>query len=504
MTDEEEFDDECTDEVFRTDCPGRVEVGLGDPDLDSMQSASAAKYKKIDVNWVQRPSYSKFYSKILINYENLNKVEVIEQQLGGKSPKDIFDKMTEGLFEMLSVESNLYAAQNNHFLNATPEDYQTFIGVLLLSGYRPVPRQRMYWSSDDDVGCDLIRNAIPRNRFYSLKRYLHFNDNDKINENCRDRLFKIRPVIDLFNRNFQLFNFFSAKYSVDEKMVRYYGRHGLKQFIHGKPIRFGFKEWALCCSETGYTYKFNVYQGASDRPKDTPLGVSVVEEMTNGLPEGSEVFFDNFFTNHSLMVLLKEKNIKATGTLRSNRISKDAFTSPEDFKRKKDRGYYEMVVDEVNGICGVRWKDNNVLSCLSNAYGCVPTTRVKRRIGQERKDVDVPCMIAEYNKGMGGVDMSDWKTERYRTMIRGKKWYFVIFSHCIDVAVVNTTVLYNMANPSSKLDLLDVRRYITKCLLQPHAKAIPRRVSSKISDEIRKSGDHVIERTEGKSTWHNK
>ncbi|CAI6371246.1 unnamed protein product [Macrosiphum euphorbiae] len=30
-------------------------------------------------------------------------------------------------------------------------------------------------------------------------------------------------------------------HSIDESMVPYFGRHGCKQFIRGKPIRFGFK-----------------------------------------------------------------------------------------------------------------------------------------------------------------------------------------------------------------------------------------------------------------------
>ena len=33
----------------------------------------------------------------------------------------------------------------------------------------------------------------------------------------------------------------SEKYSIDEIMVPYYGRHSSKQYIRGKPIRFGYK-----------------------------------------------------------------------------------------------------------------------------------------------------------------------------------------------------------------------------------------------------------------------
>ena len=91
------------------------------------------------------------------------------------------------------------------------------------------------------------------------------------------------------------------------------------------------------------------------------------------------------------------------------------------------------------------------------------------------------------------------KPERYRSCIQGKKWYFCLISHTFDVAVVNTTILYNLANPQSKLDLLDVRRYIVKCLLKKNVERGKKRVFSKtIPKEVRQSDGHFIERTEGK------
>jgi hypothetical protein len=50
--------------------------------------------------------------------------------------------------------------------------------------------------------------------------------------------------------------------SIDESMIPYYGKHYAKQYIKGKPIRFGFKNWALCTSN-GYMISFEVYTGKS-------------------------------------------------------------------------------------------------------------------------------------------------------------------------------------------------------------------------------------------------
>lgn len=49
--------------------------------------------------------------------------------------------------------------------------------------------------------------------------------------------------------------------SHDETMVEYYGKHGYKQCIRNKPIRFGYKVWCLN-SDHGYLVNFELYQGA--------------------------------------------------------------------------------------------------------------------------------------------------------------------------------------------------------------------------------------------------
>ena len=70
-------------------------------------------------------------------------------------------------------------------------------------------------------------------------------------------------MLDLLNANFIKLSYFFNEYSIDEKMIKYFGKHSIKQFIQKKPIRFGFKEWSLCCSKTEYTFDFDVYQDAS-------------------------------------------------------------------------------------------------------------------------------------------------------------------------------------------------------------------------------------------------
>nr|CAI5865056.1 unnamed protein product [Callosobruchus analis] len=107
-------------------------------------------------------------------------------------------------------------------------------------------------------------------------------------------------------------------------MIKYFGHHSSKQFIRGKPVRFGYKNWMLC-SSTGYCYNFDTYCGAvvgNQKTSALPLGSKVVLQMLDvvAVPSDHEIFFDNYFTSYSLMQTLKEKGFRATGTVKENRI----------------------------------------------------------------------------------------------------------------------------------------------------------------------------------------
>ncbi|XP_014777174.1 piggyBac transposable element-derived protein 3 [Octopus bimaculoides] len=106
------------------------------------------------------------------------------------------------------------------------------------------------------------------------------------------------------------FGIFEEHLAVDEMIVKYYGLHALKQFIRSKPIRFGYKFWALW-GVSGYCYNFDLYCGKSssdDNRADLLLGSKVVLNMLDVVeePQSYSVFFDNLFTGYELLVHLRE------------------------------------------------------------------------------------------------------------------------------------------------------------------------------------------------------
>ena len=63
-------------------------------------------------------------------------------------------------------------------------------------------------------------------------------------------------------------------------IIRYYGHHGLKQFIRAKAIRFGYKLWALC-SVSGFYFHFSLYCGKEpqESPSTAPFRNRVVHKL---------------------------------------------------------------------------------------------------------------------------------------------------------------------------------------------------------------------------------
>ena len=79
--------------------------------------------------------------------------------------------------------------------------------------------------------------------------------------------------------------------------------------------------------------------------------------------------------------------------------------------------------------------------------------------------VPKPNVIENYNSGMGGVDKLDWMVNKYRIMIRSKKWYWNLVTNMVDVTISNAHILYNLVQ-ERKVDLLDFRRSIAVAYLK--------------------------------------
>ena len=51
-------------------------------------------------------------------------------------------------------------------------------------------------------------------------------------------------------------------------------------------------------------------------------------------------------------------------------------------------------------------------------------------------------IVSKYNRGMGGVDVIDKLLGAYRPVIRGKKWWYPLFTNALNISVVAAWRLY--------------------------------------------------------------
>ena len=208
------------------------------------------------------------------------------------------------------------------------------------------------------------------------------NNNDLGPSKCA----KVIPIYDIMNRNLRQFGVFANDLSIDESMVPYSGRHSTKQFIRGKPIRFGYKLWALCSSD-GYPYHLDIYTGR-DANRASPLSESVVMKFADLLENssGKALYFDNFFTSYTTLDRLAERGIRATGTIRPNRTN-NCPLSKDDLK-KQQRGTYDYRSDGTIMVCS--WKDSAAVMLATNFDTVFPIQQCHRYSFQERKRVSIP------------------------------------------------------------------------------------------------------------------
>lgn len=186
-----------------------------------------------------------------------------------KSSSDIFKLFfNEEIIKFLTSSSNEYA----QFINCgnpaiTSEEIKIFVAILILSGYNKLPGKRFYWDKNNDMGNELVINSMRRNRFEQILRFFHCCDNS--NPDLGDKMWKLRPLVNMVKTNIHKHYIPEKNLSFDECMVKYFGKHGCKQYIHEKPIRFGYKVWCLNTVD-GYLVDFEIYQGKSYlRTKDT-------------------------------------------------------------------------------------------------------------------------------------------------------------------------------------------------------------------------------------------
>ena len=179
-------------------------------------------------------------------------------------------------------------------------------------------------------------------------------------------------------------------------------------------------------------YDFFVYDGKNSAELDDgKFGhlqkcAQVFAKLWDDLPghKNYQVFFDNWFTTLDLLHPLISKGIYAVGTIRLNRLQGCPLDANKDLM-KNGRGAMDYRCNSNSGIMAVKLVDNSVVNLVSNFVWVEPIGELERWCGKEKVRKNIPCpqIVQQYNKSMGGVNLTDILLSLYQTPGQTKRWY---------------------------------------------------------------------------------
>ena len=140
---------------------------------------------------------------------------------------------------------------------------------------------------------------------------------------------------------------------------------------------------------------------------------------------------DNFFRSFRLLEFLVANNIRASGTMRENRLG-DCTISKKKAIDKFEHEAMNYRTSAQHNLTVVAWKDNKTVYVASNRDVVEPLPQVQQRKKQKQAKVAISqlFLINQYNKGMEGVDQADQNIATYWIAVKAKKWWRAFFA-CI-------------------------------------------------------------------------
>ena len=123
-----------------------------------------------------------------------------------------------------------------------------------------------------------------------------------------------------------------------EAVKKFKGRCIFKQYIKGKPVRWGIKIFCVCCSLTSYLFNAMFYVGKCEDDSNKEASVThqtVVKLMQPLAGKNHGVYMDNYYTGIPLFRELEKMDILSTGTVRTNRKGLDKAVTMKKSEEKQ-------------------------------------------------------------------------------------------------------------------------------------------------------------------------
>jgi hypothetical protein len=390
----------------------------------------------------------------------------------------------EDMFEKISESTNEYARRKRvklddavfherEWKDTNAAEIKVFFAILIYMGVHRSPQVEEYWNADPGKGpLHAPRLYMTYKRFQQLKRFLkvsNLNTEDQRLPNDKIWWYKVEPLATEFQSAAKKYYTPGSKVSIDEIMIRCFGRtlHTVK--MPNKPIKQGYKVFAI--AEHGYIWTFawsSRLWGIIEMfryPAVSPTGSMVLNMITElpGIPgqaTGSNtsweivpysVYMDNYFTSVALFQELRNLGCGACGTARPKSGIPPILVELKDHVRAIPWG--SLFVSARDNVLCLAWQDNNVVFGLSTIHSPDDFVLSNRKrpaktstnaaiarapFGDEvRRQLEIPIFIDDYNHHMGGIDIANQYRSSYETHRKGERNWLPILYFFLDAAIIN-------------------------------------------------------------------
>ena len=366
------------------------------------------------------------------------------------------------LDKIVSYTNEYGRVHAKRWADITRQDLEAFIAVLFISGIQKRKDKPSNWFSDNRLlENPIIKKVMSGRKFLTILRYLHCCpvENKDPSAPDYDPVYKVTEVMKYLQTRYERLFVPGQQLSLDETLLRAFGRIKFKVRIVSKAARYGIKVYVLSDAATAFVLQVLIYTGKStynSEPDKVEKGktVQIVERLVEPYRDSFRtIYVDRFYTSVDLMKSLsKIMNLFITGTLMQNQIPKEIRLlkkSPEYRQMKRgDARKAKLIRHKIDnkqlesGIVG--WRDRKIVYCLSNDTNNCEFDQCTRRSADGLIRIPRPLSISEYNKYMGGVDLADMRRLHCSSTIMGQnRWWLKLFFYLLDVGTSNSLILHN-------------------------------------------------------------
>ncbi|XP_052245700.1 piggyBac transposable element-derived protein 4-like [Dreissena polymorpha] len=435
------------------------------------------------------------------------------------APLSMFNVLfDESMWQNMVTQTNKYAQsriQSAHSLkphsrltrwvDTTVDEMKVFMSLVLLMGIVRKPSLEDYWSTHENIETPFFNKTMSKNRFLLILSNFHIVDNDS--DDKSDRLYKIRPFLQMIIDNFQKYAP-ERDLSFDEGTCPFKGRVQFRVYNPQKPNKFGMKLFELCEASSGYCVGIDIYHGNTDcatyvetledETEDghvtshyidiTQTSKIVLGMMarTGTLTKGHHVYMDNYYTSPELYDVLSSYDTYACGTVRINR--KEVPKAFGSVKLKQDETIFRRREN-----LALKYHDKRDVHMLSTIHEAksVMTNKVNRKTNEP---IMKPSAIVDYIQKMGGVDLSDQIVQYYDVLRKCVKWWKKLYFHLFNILVVNAYILHmKYSQQQKKRSHMDFRNTLVTELIESAPNALkPQRKGRKSEHLARLTERHFI------------